>query len=175
MRGRKPKPLAQKLLEGNPGKRPIDKSPDTMEPQAPISGVQPPPAYLGKHARAHWQHMAPHLVAMKTLTDVDWAHLEAMCEFHEDRIAARLELAEVRGSAKRRTKAYQERVEKLLRRARHAAAEYRKSASEIGASAASRPRCRVPSGQLALPAIEAAAGAEPDKTLAEIIAMNRSA
>lgn len=75
MRGRKPKPTAQKLLAGNPGKRPLNKH----EPQAPTLTSADPPLWLTDLAREAWDWYAPRLIASKTLTETDLHNLEAFC------------------------------------------------------------------------------------------------
>jgi P27 family predicted phage terminase small subunit len=52
MRGRKPKPTHLKLLEGNPGKRKINR----REPR-PKGGKLLPPAWLRKEAKAEWRRV----------------------------------------------------------------------------------------------------------------------
>ena len=59
MRGRKPKPTRLKLIEGNPGRRPIR----GHEPQPPAS--QPTcPAHLSPTAKAEWKRLAQSLNAI---------------------------------------------------------------------------------------------------------------
>jgi phage terminase small subunit len=53
MRGRKPKPTALKLIEGNPGKRPITGS----EPKPP-STLPTCPSHLSASAKAEWKRLA---------------------------------------------------------------------------------------------------------------------
>ena len=56
MRGRKPKPTSLKIIQGNPGKRPIR----GHEPQPPRS--QPTcPAHLSPTAKAEWKRLAQSL------------------------------------------------------------------------------------------------------------------
>jgi P27 family predicted phage terminase small subunit len=73
MPGRKPKPTAIKLLDGNPGHRPINKS----EPQ--FSGTPTCPKHLDKVARAEWRRVESELAASGLLTTVDRAALAAYC------------------------------------------------------------------------------------------------
>lgn len=62
-RGRKPKPTALKLLEGNPGKHPINEH----EPIPPKSTVKCP-TWLEPEAKKEWKRLAPSLEAMGALT-----------------------------------------------------------------------------------------------------------
>lgn len=73
MAGRRPTPTATKLLNGNPGKRPINKS----EPQ--FTGIPTCPKHLDKAAKAEWKRVATELIAAGLLTTVDRAALAAYC------------------------------------------------------------------------------------------------
>lgn len=75
MRGRRPKPTAQKVIAGNPGKRSLNKN----EPQAPALTSADPPGWLSELAREAWQWYAPRLIGSKTLTETDLHNLEAFC------------------------------------------------------------------------------------------------
>ena len=74
-RGRKPTPTAIKVLEGNPGKRPLNK-------REPHPGKQAPscPKWLDKEAKKEWRRLAPKLVQMGVLTDVDMAAFAGYCQ-----------------------------------------------------------------------------------------------
>jgi P27 family predicted phage terminase small subunit len=73
MAGRRPTPTATKILNGNPGKRPINKS----EPK--FSGIPTCPKHLDKAAKAEWKRVAAELTAAGLLTTVDRAALAAYC------------------------------------------------------------------------------------------------
>lgn len=90
MRGRKPKPTAQKLLSGNPGRRPLNKH----EPQAPGLTNAAPPPWLSDLAREAWAWYAPRLITSKTLTETDLHNLEAFCSAYSRWRAAEKEIAE---------------------------------------------------------------------------------
>jgi P27 family predicted phage terminase small subunit len=74
-RGRKPKPTALKVLEGNPGKRPLN----TKEPQ-PEKKAPRCPSWLEPEAKNEWRRMAKALEAMGVLTQVDRAAFAAYCQ-----------------------------------------------------------------------------------------------
>ena len=74
MRGRKPKPTSIKLLEGNPGKRRINKD----EPKPP-EGIPDCPEMLGDEARAEWFRISQALQEMGILTKADRSALAAYC------------------------------------------------------------------------------------------------
>ena len=73
MVGRKPKPSALKLLQGNPGKRGVNKK----EPRP--SGIPECPSHLDKVAHAEWNRLVPELTRLGLLTSVDRAALAAYC------------------------------------------------------------------------------------------------
>lgn len=70
-RGRKPKPTALKVLEGNPGKRPLN----DREP-VPPKGT----AWLLPEAKKEWKRLAPALEAMGVLTMADLTAFEGYCQ-----------------------------------------------------------------------------------------------
>ena len=74
MRGRKPKPTTIKVLEGNPGRRPLN----DREPQAP-PGIPECPEFLGEEARAEWFRMAMVLTNMGLLTLADRSAFTTYC------------------------------------------------------------------------------------------------
>lgn len=71
--GRKPKPTALKVLQGNPGKRKLNK----REPQP--SGVATCPSHLDAGAKAEWKRVAKELKSIGLLTSVDRAAMAAYC------------------------------------------------------------------------------------------------
>ena len=74
-RGRKPKPTALKLLEGNPGKRPLN----GREP-VPLRAALKCPAWLLPEAKKEWKRLAPALEAMGVLTMADLTAFEGYCQ-----------------------------------------------------------------------------------------------
>jgi P27 family predicted phage terminase small subunit len=74
MRGRKPKPTVLKVLDGNPGKRPLNE----REPAAP-QGVPACPDWLSDEAKAEWGRVIPELQEMGLLSTADRAALAAYC------------------------------------------------------------------------------------------------
>ena len=75
IRGRKPKPTALKLLEGNPGKRPINEH----EP-VPPKGTVKCPTWLEPEAKKEWKRLAPSLEAMGVLTQADLTAFAGYCQ-----------------------------------------------------------------------------------------------
>lgn len=74
MAGRKPKPTAIKVLNGNPGGRPLNLNeprPDLGEPAMPTA--------LPAAAKKEWKRVVPILLKMGVLTLADGPALEAYC------------------------------------------------------------------------------------------------
>ena len=90
MRGRKPKPTYLKLLNGNPGKRPLNE----REPQ-PAREIPHAPAELSAEARVEWDRIAAELSRLGTLTVVDRAALAAYCQAYGRWIAAERGIAQM--------------------------------------------------------------------------------
>ncbi len=74
-RGRKPKPTAIKVLEGNPGKRPVN----SAEPK-PISKAPKCPIWLEAEAKKEWRRVAKQLEQLGVLTEVDMAAFAGYCQ-----------------------------------------------------------------------------------------------
>ena len=75
MRGRKPKPTALKLIEGNPGKRNLNKG----EPR-PAIDIPTCPAHLCPAAKAEWKRLAQMLFRLRVISHLDRAVLAAYCQ-----------------------------------------------------------------------------------------------
>ncbi len=73
MPGRPPKPTALRILQGNAGKRAINKE----EPK-PEAGAVPPP-WLGPDPRKEWNRLAPELERLGVLTVLDADALAVLC------------------------------------------------------------------------------------------------
>lgn len=74
MRGRKPTPTHLKVVRGNPGRRPLpagEPKPEVLAPE--------PPSHLNARAIAEWNRVAPLLLAMNALCEIDRAALAAYC------------------------------------------------------------------------------------------------
>jgi len=74
MSGPAPKPTALRLLQGNPGKRPINRA----EPQ-PRADAGYAPRHLGRLAKAEWRRVVPELQRLGLLSIIDRAALEGYC------------------------------------------------------------------------------------------------
>src|SRR5262245_18387438 len=74
MRGRRPKPTALKLGQGNPGERRLNEN----EPQ-PMLGVGEPPLDLPRNALEEWNRLGPELERIGVLTRIDRNAFIAYC------------------------------------------------------------------------------------------------
>lgn len=74
-RGRPPKPTSLRLLEGNPGHRPINRT----EPKPPVT-VPEPPRFLNAKAKRMFRQLAPILLEIGTLTQIDAWVLADYCD-----------------------------------------------------------------------------------------------
>lgn len=74
-RGRKPKPTAIKVLEGNPGKRPLNKAEPKPKSKAPKC-----PGWLEAEAKKEWRRMAKQLEQLGLLTEVDRVAFAGYCQ-----------------------------------------------------------------------------------------------
>lgn len=74
-KGRKPKPTALKVLEGNPGKRPLNEKepvPDKIAPECP--------SWLNDEAKAEWKRLCDKMVNLGTLSEMDMAAFAGYCQ-----------------------------------------------------------------------------------------------
>jgi P27 family predicted phage terminase small subunit len=69
------KPTALKILEGNPGKRPLNKN----EPK-PQQGKYICPSWLDDEAKKEWNRIVPELKKLGLLTVVDYPALIGYCQ-----------------------------------------------------------------------------------------------
>lgn len=91
--GRKPLPTQLKLINGNPGRRPLNEN----EPKPRVTLLRPP-AELNDDGRIEWRRIARDLYALGILTTVDRAALFAYCQSYGRLIRAERELAAADGN-----------------------------------------------------------------------------
>lgn len=75
MAGRRPKPTKLKIIQGNPGKRPLN----PREP-APATDIPTRPGWLLPEAKREWSRIVPELHRLGLLTKVDRAALASYCQ-----------------------------------------------------------------------------------------------
>ncbi len=97
--GTKPKPTALKLLEGNPGKRPLPMNEPKPAPTAPKC-----PSWLHKDAKKEWKRISTELERLGLLTQVDMAALAGYCEHSGSRKLEQTTEVPVTAPRSRRTK-----------------------------------------------------------------------
>ena len=138
--GGRPKPTSLKILEGNPGKRPIN----TLEPQ-PDSTIPKCPAWLDAEAKRQWKRLAPELARLGLLTSVDGDVLAGYCTaWSELRAATELLLKEGRTVT---TAAGGIKPHPAINMQRTALAAIRAYAGLFGLDPSSRARLAVTKGQ----------------------------
>ena len=80
MRGRKPKPTNLKILNGNPGKRSLNKK----EPKPKVTPSGPYcPRWLDGYAKDEWQRLSKELKGLGLLTDIDVTAMAAYCQTYK--------------------------------------------------------------------------------------------
>lgn len=89
-RGRKPKPTHLKLVEGNPGKRPLNAKEAKVTPKR----VMPPP-HLSDEAKVEWGRVCDELFACGLLSGLDRAALAAYCQSYSLWVQAENALTEM--------------------------------------------------------------------------------
>ncbi len=89
MRGRKPKPTALKLVNGNPGHRPLN----TREPK-PAHSIPTCPAHLSPTAKAEWKRLAREMHRLGIISQLDRAALAAYCQAYGRWVEAERKLKE---------------------------------------------------------------------------------
>ena len=167
MRGRKPKPTALKLLQGNPGKRKID----TLHEPTPVIGLGEPPAHLDEGAVKLWYKLGPQLVELRTLGESDAELFALMCQAHSRNVWLSSRIDELRkkprlsGKQENRLLTYESQRSK-------AGQQFARLASEFGLGAAARTRIKLnhDDGQMSLPGVS-----EPESPLSRILTRDRSA
>lgn len=146
-RGRKPKPTALKVLEGNRGKRPLTRN----EPK-PTGKAPGCPTWLAPEGKAEWRRVVPELDRIGMLTRVDRAALTAYCETWATFVTAQRQLHE-HGLVLLQREGYTLDGEHLIIRpaknpavqiARDSAALIRQFCAEFGLTPSARARISLP-------------------------------
>jgi P27 family predicted phage terminase small subunit len=146
MPGRKPIPMALKLLRGNPGHEKLNH--DAPQPSAPVDVLEPP-AFLPPYAQEEWHRLAGELHALRLLTVADVKTFAAYCGAYatwrrtEEELAraAREECAVAGGLLVR--SAQGDKANPLLSISRKAAADLVRYGTEFGLTPVSRGRLSI--------------------------------
>ena len=75
MKGRKPKPSVLRLIEGNPGGRPLPQ--DEPRPRVCLPSC---PRWLSVEAKREWRRLGPKLRAAGVVTELDGTALALLCQ-----------------------------------------------------------------------------------------------
>ncbi len=78
MPGRKPKPTKLKLLQGNPGHRPLNQN----EPE-PKTEIPEPPGHLTVGALTEWNRISQQLFNLGLLSGIDRTELAMYCQAYD--------------------------------------------------------------------------------------------
>ncbi|QJF51099.1 phage terminase small subunit P27 family [Roseobacter ponti] len=89
MRGRKPKPTALKIVQGNPGRRPLN----GREPKPPAA-MPTCPSHLSPTAKTEWKRLARVLNQIGLLTQIDRTVLAGYCQSYGRWVEAEKKLQE---------------------------------------------------------------------------------
>ena len=142
MRGRKPKPTALKVLEGNPGKRPLP----TDEPK-PDGGLPHCPPHLKGEARREWKRTGRRLADCGIITSVDAAIFSLYCTAWARHLSAEAHVRELGEVVK---SPYGCPIQNpWLAIANKAADDMRKALVEMGMTPSSRTRLHIQKPQAA--------------------------
>lgn len=134
--GRKPKPSALRVLEGNPGKRALPKSEPRPRPVRPDC-----PAFLGDRARSVWFALVDELEAVGVLTAVDESALAGYAQAYAEAQECELYLREHGLTFQTGTGYWQQRPEVGIRNKAWDRTD--KFGAQLGIGAAHRSRIEV--------------------------------
>lgn len=138
MRGRKPVPTTLKLLQGNPGRRPLN----AAEPAPPVT-IPACPEFLDDVARGEWSRTATLLAEMGLLTAADRTALAAYCVAYSRWVEAEAQVKKYGTIVKSPEKGFPMKSP-YLTVADQALETMRKLMVEFGLTPSSRSRIRVP-------------------------------
>lgn len=146
-RGPAPKPSRLRVLQGNPGKRPLNEN----EPKPKLVAPKRPPWITGE-ARKEWERVAPELEKLGLLTVVDGASLAAYCVAYGRMVTAERAIKEHFKKHKKLTYTYvnkagaeNEITIPEIAIARDAAKQVKDFAAQFGLTPSARSRFTVPS------------------------------
>lgn len=141
--GRKPKPTALKLLQGNPGRRPINDS----EPQPRIVDDLKLPIELDRYGKYAWRKYAPVIQGLGLFTEADVPMFMLFCDAYSQ---WRHSLDFISG-LRNDVDDYQSIMRQVMVTREKARSEMRLLATEFGMSPSSRSRLSVAPQQSANP------------------------
>jgi P27 family predicted phage terminase small subunit len=135
-RGPAPKPSALRVIEGNRGRRPLNKREPKPTPITPSC-----PSHLARAARTEWERIVPELERMGLMTIVDRAGLAAYCQawarWREAELALKAEGYVIQSRGMRVKNPWLAVADKAI-------LQIRAFSSEFGFTPAARTRIQVP-------------------------------
>ncbi len=141
-RGRKPKPTALKLLQGNPGKRPIN----FQDPAFPAAGqggdMAKPPKDLPQRGKELWNRFYPLLAKFGVLLETDLPAFEALCRSWALFKAADIQCGKKNGMIQESAGGYQSPSGWVTLRSKFYA-EFRQLAEHFGLTPSARARIKI--------------------------------
>lgn len=137
MRGRRPKPVEQRALEGNPGKRPVPAR--VAIGGDPPEAIEEPPRHLDGDAQFWWREAVPVLRRVGIVDVVDRPSLE-MCACAYSRFRSANRLLRKQGIYVRDAKTGEIREHPALRTEREAMVAYQRIAEQYGLTPVARTR-----------------------------------
>jgi len=140
MAGRRPKPTHLKLLQGNPGKRPLNAN----EPKPPQE-LPPPPDHLNEAAKEEWNRLGPQLVKLNLLSAIDRSAFAGYCVVYSRWVEAELMLAKT-GPVFKAPSGYPQ-LSPYYTIANQCLAQMRQYLIEFGMTPSSRSRTSVRNGE----------------------------
>lgn len=140
MGGRRPKPSHLKLLQGNPGRRPLNAS--EPKPPAELPSV---PDHLSDSAKLEWEGMGQALLKVGLLTSIDRSAFAAYCTVYARWVEAEVALKQT-GPVVRSPSGYP-MLNPYYTVANQCLSQMRAYLIEFGMSPASRSRTSVKSGE----------------------------
>ncbi len=141
MRGKKPKPVVLKQLEGNPGKRPLNLNEPKPLPIAPEC-----PEELKPLAKKIWNRFYPELEILGLLTIIDEMAFAGLCQNYAIYLETEKFLEENGRVIRTRSGAIKARPEVAI--ANNALNFVKAFAAEFGLTPSSRGRIYLPGGSL---------------------------
>jgi len=135
MRGRRKKSDTLKLLEGNPGKRPIKKT------NIKISSKPRKPFWLSERAKTEWNRLLPILKKEGLFTNLDRTILALYCQTYSDWVELIIEMQKVK---KEKGEKSQKRYKELFKMSLKLLRELKSLCLELGFSPSSRARLDLP-------------------------------
>lgn len=138
--GRRPKPTHLKIIEGNPGGRPLNRNEPTPEPVAPDM-----PDWLSPYAQEEWKRVVPELVKLNLIGRVDRSALIVYVEAHSAHRSAIEQLGRMNNTTLLPGRRDREVVKNpTLQVVRDQANLVAKMCAEFGMTASSRARMVLP-------------------------------